>query len=402
MSNSQYGHFETPENSSKKPSHWQTETLFFDGDKYFQALAAAIDAAKHEILVESYIYDMDTVGLRILYHLEAAVGRGVTVRILVDGIGSYNWLTELRYECRKRKLLFRVYHPLPFRLNLMRRISWKRLRRLLTLFRRINKRNHRKTITIDQEKAFLGSFNISQVHSKKMMGLKAWRDSGVFVQGSSVIFLRQDFLRAWSKSKFESLSGFSENGNLLRRKALMPKNSLIRLNSRIRWRYSLLRDLNFRMKSAQKRILITNGYFLPRQSVLRGLKKAARRGVFVGLCIPAKSDIWFVKAAAKSLYLRLINAGVHIYEYQPTILHAKTLIIDDWATVGSHNLNHRSLVHDLEVEAVLTSQQSIAELIQQWDADVKNSLPISKKDLGKIGLWQQFLSRFAYWFRYWI
>lgn len=399
MSNPHYDDLKSENNESKNELQWAQETLYFDGDKYFASLIEAIDSAQHEILLESYIYDLDTVGIRILQHLESAAARGVTVRVLVDGIGSFNWLTQLRLECRKKKLLFRVYHPLPFRLSVMRRISWKRLSKMLVLFRRINKRNHRKSITIDQSMAFLGSFNISQVHSKKMMGLKAWRDSGVFVRGPSVSFLRQDFLRAWSQSKFESQS---DSSNWVRRKTRMSKTGLIRLNSRIRWRYSLLRDLNSKMNSAQKRILITNGYFLPRQSVLRGLKRAARRGVYVGLCIPAKSDIWFVKAAAKSLYLRLLNSGVHIYEYQPTVLHAKTLIIDDWATVGSHNLNHRSLIHDLEVEAVLTSEKSIEELILQWDSDVKNSVPIFKKDLGKIGIWQQFLSRFAYWFRYWI
>jgi len=156
------------------------------------------------------------------------------------------------------------------------------------------------------------------------------------------------------------------------------------------------------MKLAEKRILVTSGYFLPRKSVLRGLRRAARRGIFVGLCIPAKSDVWFVKSAAKSLYYRLLKDGVHIFEYQPRILHAKTLIIDDWGTVGSHNLNHRSLTHDLEAEAVITHPENIQKLIEAWDRDVLSSSAITLKDLGKWSWPQRLLSRFAYWFRYWI
>ena len=399
MSNSQIAHFNAKSESNSGDSLWRSERLFFDGDKYFHAVFQAIDTAESEILLESYIYDLDTVGLRFLQHLEMAAARGVIVRILVDGIGSYNWLTQLRAECRKRKLLFRVYHPLPFRLNIMRKISWRRLRSLLIIFRRINKRNHRKSITIDKSHAFLGSFNISQVHSKKMMGQKAWRDTGAWVEGAGVQLLRQEFLRAWSKSKFESLS---DMGHLKRKRRSYPMGKLLRLNSKLRWRFLLIRDLSLKMKTAKKRILVTNGYFLPRPVFLRALVRAAKRGVFVGLCIPVKSDIWFVKAAAKSLYLKLIKAGVHIYEYQPTVMHAKTLIIDDWATVGSHNLNHRSLIHDLELEAVITHAQNIQELTKQWDTDVKNSTLIRLKDLGKISWLDRILSKFAFWFRYWI
>jgi cardiolipin synthase len=382
-------------------SSWQSEVLYFEGDDYFKAVIEQIKAAQHEIFLESYIYDLDVIGRQILKALGAAAQRGVTVRVLVDGIGSYNWLSPLRDECRTHKISFRIYHPLPFGTQKMRKISWRNLRLFLSLFRKINRRNHRKVIVIDRSKAFLGSFNISQVHSKKLMGKKAWRDTGIFVEGPSVHRLQRAFMTAWSKSQFRLLSK-AHSPLRLKRRNLPFKAGLIRLNSKIRWRYSLLRDLRRRMRLAQHRILIANAYFLPRQSVLRGLRRAAQRGVFVGLCIPAKSDVWFVKEATKSLYYRLLSDGVFIFEYQPTILHAKTLVIDQWATVGSHNLNHRSLTHDLEAEAVVTHPENIEKLIDKWDEDICHSVPVHLADLGKIRWWNRLLSRFIYWFRYWI
>lgn len=386
-------------NSQIKNHLWKTESLFFEGDLYFDKAISLIDLAENEVLLESYIFNLDLVGLRFLNALEAAKNRGVRVLILVDGIGSYNWLTQLRDQCQKRGLHFRVYHPLPFRLQIIKSLSWRKLRRLLFLFRRINKRNHRKVLAVDGEKALLGSFNISQIHSVTTSAESAWRDTGVFLEGPSIGFLRRAFLQAWSKSKFESLSDHSQ---MLKRKLRHFTAGPIRLNLTMRWRYFLRRDLARRIKQSERRVLITNGYFLPTRSILRSLKKAAQRGIYVALCIPAKSDIWFVKAAAKSLYFKLLKAGVHIYEYQPRVLHAKTLVVDDWATVGSHNLNHRSLTHDLEVEAVLQNPESLAALIEQWDQDVANSHAVTFADLGKFGLLDRLISGFAFWFRFWI
>src|SRR6185312_17357389 len=98
---------------------------------------------------------------------------------------------------------------------------------------------------------------------------------------------------------------------------------------------------------------------------------------------------------SRFLYFRLITAGIHIFEYESRMMHAKTLIIDEWATVGSHNLNHRSLLHDLEVEAVLTDENSIGQLLQQWDQDIKLSHPITLGDLGKMSWYHRIFARFA-------
>lgn len=385
--------------NEQTPHRWKKEQLFFSGDEYFSSVLGAIDQAQKEIFIESYIWDFDGIGSKVLLHLREAQKRGVEIRLLVDGVGSFNSLPLLRPWTYENRLPLRVYHPLPFSWSRIFKMRWRGLNGLLFLFRRINKRNHRKSILIDGDSAYLGSFNISDVHLESVHGNIAWRDTGILVEGPTVRMLRRAFAKAWGSSRFDNQV---DSKALIKSKVANYPSALIRLNSSIRWRYQLLRDLSQKMNRAEKRILITNAYFLPRKSVLRGLRRAARRGIFVGLCIPAKSDVWFVKSAAKSLYARLIKDGVHIYEYQPKILHAKTLVIDDWATVGSHNLNHRSLTHDLEAEAVLTDPENITKLLEAWDLDVLSSHAVTLSDLGRWSWTQRLLSRFAYWFRYWI
>lgn len=176
----------------------------------------------------------------------------------------------------------------------------------------------------------------------------------------------------------------------------------MRLNSNPFLRWKILHEINQKIKKAQSRILITNPYFIPRPSVLRNLKKAARQGKQVMLLLPAVSDVWFVKEASRSLYERLLKAGIQIFEYQSKVLHAKTMIIDNWATIGSSNLNHRSLIHDLEISAILNTPEVIALLNDQWEKDLKLAKKIKLADVVNRNIFRKILGRFCYWFRYWL
>jgi cardiolipin synthase A/B len=381
-----------------KPN-WDQVQLYFSGDDYFRDLVQAIHEAKNEIILESYIYDMDPIGLRVLGALAEAQARGVRVQILVDGVGSFNWVLSLSEYCKQHNLHFRVYHPLPFRMSFLRKISWRSLRRILFLLKKANKRNHRKVVLIDKDRAFLGSLNISQVHTKEFLGNRAWRDTGIQVRGGPLGHLRRACLDAWVTARMERLH---LRQRFIRLRSRQKTDDLLRMNSSAPWRYFLLRDLNRRMRQSKQRILVTNAYFVPRRSVLRSLIRAAQRGVHVGLCLPEQSDVLPVRWASRSLYQRMLRAGIRIYEYQPQMMHAKTLVIDDWATVGSHNLNHRSLTHDLEVEAVLNRREWVEPLIERWDLDVRHSKPITQADLGRMNIFDRMMTRLAYWFRYWL
>lgn len=382
--------------------------LHFDGDRYFSRLESCIDQAKEEVLLETYILDLDPIGLRILQALDRASKRGVKVFLLIDGIGSYNWLSDIRQKCQIMQIPLKVYHPLPFQ-NISK-ISWKNLRRWLRFFRKINKRDHRKFCLIDKNIIFIGSFNISQVHSRRYLGSKSWRDSGVEIHNNNPEDISNTDIeilhKVFFKTFYNSLNFKSHNKKFFRLKKRLKPSALIRqpklfnLNTSLWARIQLARKLKKKLRAARSRILITNAYFLPRRFFLKSLRSAAERGVFVGLILPAKTDAWFVREASRSLYYRLIKSGVHIYEFQPQVLHAKTFIIDDLATVGSFNLNHRSMIHDLEIEAIIPEAQAIQELVDQWDKDAQLSKKYTLSDLGNFPWPQRILSRILYWFRY--
>jgi cardiolipin synthase len=352
--------------------------IFFSGDEYYDSCIAAINSAEKEILFESYIFEIDTVGLRFLDAMEAAVKKGVTLRLLVDGIGSMNSISKLEELCQKKNIPFRIYHP------------------MLKSIRNLNRRNHRKVLTIDEKFIFLGSYNISNLHSEKISGSNSWRDTGLsfkFEKNSStevqteVQMVKNSFSTVWSHKPlfFKRLS--SPN---------------LRLNSNPFLRWEMLREINQKIKKAQSRILITNPYLIPRPSVLRNLKKAARQGKLVMLLLPAVSDVWFVREASRSLYERLLKSGIQIFEYQSKVLHAKTMIIDNWATIGSSNLYHRSLIHDLEISAVLNTPETIELLKDQWDRDLMLAKKIKLANVVNGNIFRKILGRICYWFRYWL
>ncbi len=394
--------------NSLPTSTWSDRwSLIFSGDEYFENLLEQINLAQKSILIESYIFHLDPIGMKILHALGLASQRGVQIRLLVDGIGSYFWLPRLIKECESKKISCRVYHPFPFGTTFWLNLSWKKFHYLLWIFQRINKRNHRKLALIDETTVFTGSFNISKVHSKIYMGEKAWRDSGIIFTPAQTPQVQKDiqtlivsFNEAWDSSEYFHHSNFR---SLLQRKRMTKTlDSRFRLNSRTYWRFLLLRDLNRKFLAANERIYITNAYFLPRKSILKNLRKKARKNIPVLLLLPRVTDIWFVREASRSLYTRLLKSGVRIFEYEKSILHAKTLIIDSWATVGSHNLNHRSFNHDLEVEAVITEPSLINELLEQWEKDLKNAKEISLSEVNNVNIFRKVLGRIFYWFRFWL
>lgn len=376
--------------------------LHHTGDEYFDSALECIRSAQSEILFESYIFENDPIGRAFLEELSNAAERGVHVYLLVDAIGSFNFIRNPPPEIRNQQIHFRVYHPLPFQ----ERWSWTRLQKFFFFLRRINKRNHRKMIIVDQKTAFVGSCNISAVHSQRYFGPHAWRDTQVSFSfpkpDPEVLLLREVFMDAWRRARRRDAF---KNAKRLRKPDYwkQPQSRFFRLNSRIHWRFAHLHKLNQRISEAKSRVLITNAYFVPQRSLFNALCFAAQKGVEVVLCLPKKSDVWIVLQASRVLYRRLLREGVKIYEYEPSVLHAKCIIIDDnWAAVGSHNLNHRSFFHDLEVQAILTEPRLIGQMLEQWNVDVQNSHQLSLSDLNKISILNKIISNIIYWFRYWL
>jgi cardiolipin synthase len=305
----------------------------------------------------------------------------------------------LRRECAEKNLELRVYHPLPHGLNWFRRIFWLYFRTLKTwqLIRILNHRNHRKITIIDRKRAYLGSLNYTQVHSEKIMGELAWRDTGVALEGSGVAVLEKAFYLTWRRAKYRGLMRLLR---YRRRRTRSVRHPLVRLNSTQRLRFSLYRDLRRRIVRARSEVLVTTAYFVPKRSLLRALKKAAENGVRVELILPGLTDVAVTRWAALEVAQLLMKSGVKIYEYQHRILHAKYMVIDEYCSVGSLNLNHRSFLHDLEVEAVLNAPGDVAKMKAQWEVDRENSVELTAEKLRAISWPLRLLSRIAFRLRY--
>lgn len=384
-----------PQVSSLTWSDWQ---FFSRGDDFFSDLISTIRRAKKSITIEVYIFEIDPLTRIILQELEQAVRRGCQVFILVDGFGSYFWLNTLEKECQKKKIRFRVFQPLPRSYGWFKTFLVPYLFRLFKLLRKLNHRNHRKIFIIDEEIAFLGSLNLTQVHSEKLMGSESWQDLGVRLSGGSLSDLSKAFWVSWTKAP---KIGFK---NLFRRRIKDRhynwKNSLVRLNTTAWSRYRLYRDLIKRIKKSEKKICIASAYFLPKRSALRALQKASERGIDIQVIIPSRTDVPMVKWAAAGLIEKLTQSGVKVYEYVPRVFHSKYTIIDDWAAMGSHNWNHRSFMHDLEVEAVFTDSAAIEQINSIWALDKEQSFRLTAEEIKSKNWIRRLLSKIAFRLRY--
>jgi cardiolipin synthase len=362
---------------------WTREAVYHDGDDYFRALQVEIAASRESVDLEVYIFHKDRFGEPILKLLAEAARRGVRVRLMVDGFGSagldYDDFAVLREAGAKTAF----YHPLPWQ---RLRYPGLGLRRLRVGLARLNQRNHRKTCLIDGRVAFVGGMNISEVHLASARGAKAWRDTTVRVEGEAVAILTRAFDRAWRETE----------------RAVAVGDAPVRLGLTRGQRESDYAELVERVLRARERVWIANPYFVPGLSLLRALRFAAWAKVDVRLIVPSRSDVWPMNWAVRAFYRALLGAGVRVHEHGPAFLHAKTILVDDWARVGSSNLNQRSLFHDLEADVILEREESIASLRKRFDADLRSSREVSLRRAWKRSFAQRFIEKVVLIFRRWL
>ena len=343
---------------------WQEEKVYFNPEAYYSAVLHHIDTATSSVDVEMYIFERDRLGKMLLASLARAAARGVVVRLIIDGVGSSGWrLANLR-AMAKRQVPIRIYNPAPRPFSLMFFRSWSNPARAIQFLLDINRRNHKKLILIDGVYAFVGSMNVSDEHSN-------WRETSVMVRGDDVAELGVHFEMSWSHSWNPDLP----NLRRVRKRSVLRSRplSLVRTNITRKKRSRHIGELGARIRLARERVWLTSAYFVPSPRLLRNLVLVANTGVDVRLLLPRKSDVRIVRWVSMLFYFPLIRAGIVIYEYLPSMLHAKTVLVDDWATIGTSNLNHRSLYHDLEVDVVLKSSDSIEKLARQFESDQENS-----------------------------
>lgn len=366
---------------------WQDEQLYFSGDEFFAAVTAAIEKAVHSVKMETYIFERGVLGDRIAAALSSAASRGVDVQVMVDGLGSPNFLNEYWTKLRRSGVRIRLFRVIPYILRRLPGDPDGFFKRLLGRWRQVNRGNHRKFILVDKETLFVGSFNISDVHLREVHGEKAWKDVGVRVQGRDLRYADRAFQRA-----YRGWTAFN-----------LPARSpeLLLLNDSYLHKRSTRNQHIYNLKRARQRIWLATPYFVPIGRVFRALVSQARSGVDVRLIVPDKSDVFFMPWLSLPLLRELAKNGVKVFIYKPQFAHQKIFIADDFMCIGSTNLNHRSFLHDLEMDVVLTSRANKKILVESYEKDQLDSEPFDRSNWGQLPFWQRVLSSWVIVLKYW-
>ena len=373
-----------------EPNSPSASQLFFTPEEYFSNLTEDIDQAQDEIILETYIFKLDAIGNQILSALVDAVERGVRLRLLIDGVGSYFDSNLIADQLKSQNSEVRVFHPLPWDFPVYRRAlkAGRWYSQFFYLFASINRRNHRKLCVIDQKVAWLGSYNITADHSNLSSRSENdyWHDTGLRVSGSVVQMLAMNFTHVWQRKQ----GSIGQRSRHFMARAEIKRRSQPKLH--------LINEL----EKCGQRIWITNAYFNPTNQVLKLLKRKARAGISVQLIVPKRSDVVFFPLLSRSFYTDLLESNIRVFEYGTRVLHSKTILIDEQVLVGSTNLNYRSLFHDLELDLLLEDAQVVEQMQERFCRDVSDSVEIT------LHHWQQhpwllrllgWLSRFL---RYWM
>lgn len=308
--------------------------LLVNGEAFFPAVIARIQAARTEILLESFILEADEVGQELQQALLDAAARGVHIEIIVDGYGSDCLTGEYVAQLVKAGIHIQAFDPTPRFLGMR-----------TNLFRRL----HRKIVVVDMKVAFVGGINFCESQLAEQ-GPRAKQDYAVEVEGPVVHDIRQ-----------ASLALLTEYGDASRFAPPAPP-TLIKGDARIllvlrdnqRHRTDIEDQYLQALRNARDRIIIANAYFLPSYRILRELKRACRRGVKVTLILQGLPDMPWVRTLSTLLYNDLLRHGIVIQEYCQRSLHGKVAVVDhDWCTVGSSNLDPLSLSLNLEANLVV-------------------------------------------------
>jgi cardiolipin synthase len=324
--------------------------LFTDGDALYADMLAAIDGAGTHVLLESYIFADDEIGRRFTDALIAKARSGVLVRVHLDAAGSRFW---------QSRRLSRRLHNTGVQLRWFHRWDWRHPWRY-------NRRNHRKLLVIDGCCAYVGGFNIHRENSRAIYGEQRWRDTHVRVEGELAGVAMQLFGRFWmGHRRPAALHDAGGTDHLLSNYTLGARRQL---NG----------SFASMLSHARHTVFITTPYFVPERRIQRQIASAAARGVDVRLLVPDKSDVPLAKWAARAAYDGLLASGIKVYEYQPRLLHAKTIVVDGaHATIGTANIDYRSFLLNYELNLFTRDPNLCSALDRQFHEDLEQSVMIS-------------------------
>jgi cardiolipin synthase len=347
--------------------------ILVDGPKAHQAMFDAMERTRDHINLQTYILEAGEIGEELARVVERKAGEGAKINILYDSLGSIATPREYFEQLRAAGAAVCEFNPVnPVRAKL----GW-----------RLNNRGHRKILVVDGRVAFTGGINMSSTYSsgsgsnRKPQDVKpgeeserGWRDTHVRVEGPVVERFQRLFLDSWALQQCGPIPGahyfppLGPHGDLVMR---------VLSSDPAAERSEMFDALLAAIDEATHRVWLTFGYFVPDPHTVQALINAARRGIDVRMILPGISDFWAPLHAGRSHYDVLLGAGVRIFELHHALLHAKTAVIDSrWASIGSTNLDWRSLVHNYEADLVVHDTGFARELEKQFELDLQGATEV--------------------------
>lgn len=357
--------------------------LLKSGHEKFDDLFEHISQAKHHIHLEYFNFRNDSIAKLTFELLGQKAREGVEVRALFDAFGNFSNNKPLKKKHLKaiRETGVQIEKFDPFRFPYINHAYH---------------RDHRKIVIIDGKVGYTGGMNIADYYIEGLPEIGEWRDMHIRIEGEAVNHLQDIFLDMWNKTAKENISGDiyyplrQENPQGNKKVAIVDRYPR-------RMPKAMRRIYAYAIENAKDKVQIINPYFTPTRTIKKAIKQALKKGIKVEIMIPGKSDISFTPEAAFYIANKLRKKGADIYVYNGGFHHSKIMMVDSlYCTVGSTNLNSRSLCYDYEVNAFIFDKETTHELIEMFEDDQKESTLLTKEEYKKRSAWKRFVGWFAH------
>ena len=348
---------------------------------------AAIRQARHYVHLEYFNFRNDSIAGLLFEVLEEKASEGVKVRAMFDAFGNWSNNRPLKKEhlaeIERRGIEIVEFDPLRF-----------------PYVNHVSERDHRKIVVIDGQVGYTGGMNVADYYVDGLPEIGAWRDMHMRVEGPAVDDLQKIFLSMWEKATDQSLEGdiyFPVKTDSFDLPPTIDSVDVAIVDRVPHQLPKLMREVYSQaILEATDKIELINPYFVPTRKVRKALKKAIDKGVDVQIMISSKSDIPFTPDASMHVAHKLMKRGATVYLYDGGFHHSKVMMVDDdFCTVGSTNLNSRSLRYDYEVNAFIFDERVTAELSEMFNDDKKNSTLMTPEYWKKRSAWRKFVGWFA-------
>lgn len=358
------------------------------GREKFIDLFQQIEKAKHHIHLEYFNFRNDSIANALFEILERKAKEGVEIRAMYDAFGNSSNNQPLKKKhikaIREKGIEIVEFDPIKF--------PW---------INHVFHRDHRKIVVIDGRIGYTGGMNIADYYITGLPEIGEWRDMHIRIEGDAVNDLQDIFLNMWNRCTKQDIGGneyyptlsISDSTQRPNKKVAIVDRHPRKTNKAMRRIYAKA------IESAENKVQIINPYFTPTRIIKKAIKRAAEKGVDVEIMIPGKSDIGFTPDAAFYIANRLRKKGAKIYIYNGGFHHSKIMMVDStYCTVGSTNLNSRSLRFDYEVNAFIFDDETTEELISIFQEDKEDSTLLTSEIYKKRSIWKKFVGWFAHLF----